>query len=190
MRGLLEDMSRQPRPLGRAVWRRPKFRALAAEAILRFEFNSSISARSGWRVFRLKAPAKLLHAFRAGEERKAVLRGRRPIRASWDCGLQCPRRDLSSLEQPREAIAWADGKRLLSRLSLYRLEPYARRLVIEQLEAGGFEHGDDCVQLPRRKRLFFPPRSREPCRLARRLGCLSRIASNQREPERLGMLPV
>ena len=83
-----------------------------------------------------------------------MLRGRAPSARHGTAVLQCPRGDLSSLEQPLEPIAWADGKTLLSCLSLYRFEPYARRLVIEQLEAGGFEHGNDCVHLPRLKRLF------------------------------------
>ena len=43
---------------------------------------------------------------------------------------------------------------LVSALPLYALEPHARRIVIEQLEAGRFERRDDSVQLSRRKRLF------------------------------------
>ena len=79
-----------------------------------------------------------------------MLRGRRLQRFYGTAVCNDLARTLNSLEQPREAIAWT----LLSRLSLYRLEPYARRLVIEQLEAGGLEHGDDCGQRARRKRLF------------------------------------
>ena len=69
----------------------------AAEAILRFEFNSSISARSGWRACfassACEASTCVSRERKKGEAEGGAAGQAGSIRASWDCGLQCPRTD-------------------------------------------------------------------------------------------------